>query len=217
MTETAKETTQVEDTTEKEAPVVQESTVITTETGTTASTATTTTQNVAPKPVQKPAVQVSGKTAGMTFEQRMTDLKVSGTTNQKIIVTELDQYVERMRPGRPINGEQGAAYQYSFWLTLQKIISRMPREEFKSLWSLVLAYFHHHAAGVFHERYVYRFAEYWTQSQKHLTDYQRILNLIKLTADPTTLSKNIKQVDISRTLAGFDEEARQRLAGYYQL
>ena len=162
---------------------------------------------------QKPAVQQTG----MSFEDRIAELKVSGTQNQKTVINELEQYIARMKPGMPVDGDKGAKAQYGLWHTLRKILETMPQEEFKNLWMLVMLYFHQHREGVFHERYVFRFSEFWNWSEKDLTAFQRILNLLKLTANPATRNAALKQVNLERSLAdGISEEARQRLVTLYR-
>jgi len=184
--------------------------VVTTATSEVSSNVTTT---VAQAPVQVAGV----KKAGMDFEQRIADLKTNGTPNQKTVIAEIETYLDRMRPGRPLSGDVGASYQFSFWMTLSKIVHRMPHDEFKNLWSLVLSYFHQYRDGAFSDRYIYRFAEFWSQPEKQLNAYQRLVNLIKVTADPLTRERGLRQVSMERTLSeGFDEAARQRIIGFYQ-
>ena len=168
---------------------------------------------VAKAPAQPaPAVQKEP-----SFEDLIQKLKASGTVNQRSLITALEQYVDVLAPGKPIEGDQGARIQYGFWKTISNVLENAPADEFKLLWNILLGFFNAHKDGALHERYVFRFSEFWSQSEAELTAFQRLINLIKLTANPSTRAQSLKQVDLQRTLAeGLSETARQRVLMFYQ-
>ena len=151
------------------------------------------------------------------FEALVASIRAEGTVAGKGLVHAFDLYFETMLPGKPVDPDKGAKAQYAFWRALYTVIHSAPQEEFKVLWNLVLAYFNNHAEDIFHPRYVFRFSESWSASQTELDAFQRLLNLIHLTANPQTRAAGLKQVDLGRSLGDFfTEEDRQRLITFYR-
>ena len=161
-------------------------------------------------------VQETATSGESDFTKAIENLKKTGTSNQRALINSLEMYIERMAPGMPVDNDQGARNQYMLWKTIVNISTNAPINEFKSLWSLLLAYFKEFETGVFHERYIFRFSEFWVQPDAELHGLQRVLNLIKLTCNPATREQGMKQVDLHRTLAdGFSEDARSRIVNFY--
>ena len=151
-----------------------------------------------------------------TIQEYLDDIKVNGTVLQKNLIAALDKYLEDLKPRKPVTVDKGANIQYLFWKTLHSVIENSSQEEFKSLWTIVLAYFNLFKDDAFHERYVYRFAEYWAANEDELSAFQRLLNLIKLTADPKERALGLKQVNVEKSLELiFSEQGRQKLLNFY--
>lgn len=151
-----------------------------------------------------------------TIQEYLDDVKVNGTVLQKNLIAALDKYLEDLKPRKPVTVDKGANLQYLFWKTLHSTIEYSTQEEFKSLWTIVLAYFNLFKDDAFHERYVYRFAEYWAANEDELSAFQRLLNLIKLTADPKERALGLKQVNVEKSLELiFSEQGRQKLLNFY--
>jgi hypothetical protein len=151
------------------------------------------------------------------FQKKMAEIIEKGTPEQSGLIARLNTYLEDMKPGKPMSGDHGVTKQYQLWRTIFNTIEHAPAAQFKSLWSILLAFFHEHADGVFHESYVFRFSEFWKHSKQELDGFQRILNLIKVSADPKTRGETAKQVDLDKTLSQpFTEEGRNRLLGFYK-
>lgn len=166
------------------------------------------------KPVQQPT-QVK-KQNFLNIDDYLIDLKENGTTTQKNLIAALDKYLEDLKPRKPIANNKGADTQYLFWKTLWSVVEHSTQEEFKSLWTIVLAYFDKYKNDAFNERYVYRFAEYWNANVDELTAFQRLLNLIHLTADPKQRSLGLKQVNVDKSLEMiFSEQGRQKVLNFY--
>ncbi len=151
------------------------------------------------------------------LEILLAQMRKEGTQAQKNLIYALDTYVDVMAPGKPMNSETGARYQYTFWKAVQTVIESSPEGEFKRLWSILLAYAEKHKNGVFGDRYLFRFADQWHQSESELTAFQRAMNLVRLTSDPEQRAKGLKQVDLQRSLEEtFTEQGRSRLLNFYQ-
>lgn len=151
------------------------------------------------------------------FQKKMAEITAKGTPEQCGLIAKLNNYLEDMKPGKPMTGENGVVKQFQLWRTIFSTVENAPAEQFKSLWSILLAFFHEYSEGVFHESYVYRFSEHWKHSKQELDGFQRILNLIKVSADPKTRGETTKQVNLDKALSQpFSEEGRNRLLGFYK-
>lgn len=181
----------------------------------------------APAPKAAPVVSAPQKTAPVVslkqpaaaegFRALIEKMKTDGTKDEKKLIANIEQYMQRMAPGQPMGGDDGARNQHALWKVIQGLVERAPQEEFRKLWNILLGYFEESKDGVFGDRYIFRFAESWHHSEAELTAFQRILNVIKLTSNANERSKGLRQVDLGRSLeTGFSEEARQRLLSFYQ-
>ena len=150
------------------------------------------------------------------FEAWVAQVKAEGTKAQKTLIGNIEIYMRAMQPGMTITGEAGAKQQFQFWNVIRNVVETSPEEEFRRLWTTLLRFFHQFRDGVFHDRYIFRFAEYWTQDPVQLSSYQQVLNMIKLTADPANRAKGLKQVSLDRTLEGsFNPQGKQRIMTFY--
>lgn len=164
---------------------------------------------------QEPIVEQCQDVILTEFDKLLASCR-EGTVAQQNLVAAIERYMDNMKPGKPIAPENGARQQFSLFKIIQGVVNNTSQEEFKKLWAVILAFFNEYKEGVFSDRYIFRFAEYWHHDPKDLAAFQRIINLIKITADPETRSVGLKQVDLTRTLEeGFSEEGRQKVVGFY--
>ncbi len=171
----------------------------------------------APKVVAPAVVKTAEPAKAGDFESRIANLKLTGTSEEKGLIYTFEAYIEGMRPGVPVSGEKGNQFQYTLWRALFNIIHNAPVAQFKTLWQLVLEYFKVYHGSVFDDRYLNRFSEFWKQNRKELDGFQRLLNLIKLTANPATREQGLKQVDLDKTLSAvFSDEGRNRVISFYK-
>lgn len=181
-------------------------------------TAAVTEQAAAAVAIVTPPVIESTETQDPTeFETFVSQIKELKSNHVKQLVATIEQYMIDMKPGRVIDFNAGARSQYQFWKSIEQIVEQSPEDEFRRLWSILLAYFNEYKSGVFNTRYVFRFSEYWHQGEEQLQSFQCMLNLIILTCDPATRADGLKRVDLNRTLAKtFTEMGRQRIVGFYR-
>lgn len=190
----------VDNTAIQQAPVTQQQTAVA----------------VATTPVA-PVVQDTSPAAPSDFEATVAKLKSEGTGAQKATILGIEQYIDNMKPGKPLQHHDGAMHQYRFWKLISHLLETAPQEEFRKLWAILLLHAKQHSEGVFADRYVFRFAEHWSQNVAELNAFQRIINIIRLTADPEKRAAGLKQVDLNRSMEeGFTETARQRLISFYK-
>jgi hypothetical protein len=144
-------------------------------------------------------------------------IKAKGTLHEQSLVTSLDNYVSKMSPRIPNTSEAGVKHQYSLWKAIQSVAETAPKEQFNSLWNIILTYFRLHKDGVFGDRYLYRFIEQWQWDEKDLEAMKNIFNLLQLTADPVERKKNLSLVSLEKTLSvGIYDEARDRITLFYK-
>lgn len=141
----------------------------------------------------------------------------SGSDAAKKLVATLESYIGAMRPGLPVTAEKGNQQQQALWFAIRNTVENSKPEDFRQLWFIILSYFHHHKNGALGPRHLFRFAESWNRSLEDLKGFQKILNIIRLTADPEERESGLKQVDIASNLQdGFTEEGRSRVVQYYK-
>lgn len=167
--------------------------------------------------VEAPVVEQATEVVQDNFEATFDKIAQTGSTHEKALINALKTYVSTMAPGQTMDPDAGASRQYHLWMSLRSVIQAAPEQEFKRLWSIVLAFAEKYKDAAFGERYVMRFAEYWRQDTDELTAFQRLINLIKLTCDPQTREKGLRQVDLTRSLdKGLSEQGRSRIISFYQ-
>lgn len=168
------------------------------------------------KPIEVKQTKVEHE-AISDFLSKVEEMKVSGTSAQKILIASIEKYLSDMAPGKQVEVNAGARSQYSLWKAISYVVETAPSEEFKKLWSILLAFFEEYKDKAFHDRYVFRFSEYWMWPLTELNGLHRIINIIKLTSNAKERTKGLKQVDLDRSLAeGFSDEARQKLISFYR-
>lgn len=164
-----------------------------------------------------PEVKEIPKPVPTTFQAKIAELKQSGTSNQKAVISSLETYIATMNPSMVVTEDNGAKQQYNLFKAIHNVLENSPPDEFKKTWNIILAFFNEYKNTVFSDRYIYRFSEYWQWSEDHLTAFQRLINIIKLTCEPSTRTAGLRHVDLDRSLAvGISDNARQKVTNFYK-
>lgn len=183
--------------------------------------ANVTKENASPVQVSERQPDVIQKTV---FESKIEQFRQKGTEEQKRLISALDKYVQDTFPfekngvtPRSISDAVGGNAQHMLFQAIFHVIERTNDEEFKKLWNIILAYFDNYGNTVFNGRWVYRWAYAWSWGEEKLDLFQRLINLLMITADPNTRRKSLRTVDISRTVEeNLSEEGRNRVIAFYQ-
>lgn len=163
--------------------------------------------------VANPIVTETRATEPTEIEAYFESIRKDGAPELKNLLLALEQYAINMAPGKPVPTEAGAKHQYGLWRAIYSV-TLLPMDKFRKAWNLLLAF--SLTNRVFELRYIFRFSEYWTWSTDELDAFQRIINLIKLTAKPDERQIGLKQVSLDRTLEkGFTQEAKQNIIAFY--
>lgn len=163
-------------------------------------------------------VQTSVGTIAQVVVKEAPDEKQVLSAMSDIVNYNLNQYVQKMRPGIEMTSVQGALFQKSLWRSLQTMIEKSTDEEFAAVYSSALAIFKENAAGAFNDLYVMRFMSDVQLDKDEIFAFQAIVNLMNKTADAAQRATMLRQVDMSRTLSrSFSESGRQRVLAYYNM
>lgn len=177
----------------------------------------------APAPTPAPKVMVKEKTAvakpvtdtSSTAQAEFDRLLGQVPAVRRAPIQRLQEYIDMMHPKRPLSVEEGVRHQVALFKTIQNVINRED-EYFRPLFSAILALFDLHKAGVFHETNVFRFMDNITLPDNERKAFQRLINLIKVTAAKSSRSTAIKQVNLQDSLRfGLTDEGRQRVNDFF--
>lgn len=138
--------------------------------------------------------------------------------NAQLVLSTVVEYVTTMHPKRPVEPAKMLRQQTALYRALTTAINRLEAEEFTTVWGWLLQQFSLYRKGVFAERYVFRGFEDIALPESDRKAFQRLLNLIVLTADPKSRPIALRQVDMGKTLElGVTEPGRQRLHAFYNV
>lgn len=173
-------------------------------------------QEPKPEPVKKEKPVPSTRKAA-------TPITTGGKENEislEIIEQNMREYVDAMRPGRALRENEGAMNQVKLYRTVQMVL-RQKGSNFQRAYGFLLNFVHEHRKSVFNEMYVFRFFDS-REMRSSLPSgerrrFERILNLLLTTCNPSTRAKSLEQVDIDATMESFkDPEMHQRVLGFYK-
>ena len=126
----------------------------------------------------------------------------------------IQDYIKAMAYRKPVSVEDGSRAQVALYRTLTGIINNLG-EDFNVVFAAVLAEFDNHRDGVFHETHAFRFMETVNLQERDRKVFQRLLNLMKHTADVKGREVALRQIDLTKTLDGFSEQSKQKVLSFY--
>jgi hypothetical protein len=164
-----------------------------------------------PTPV-KPAAPLLPEIAAI-FEKAKGEATAAG----KMILDQLEAYIAEMAPKKLQTQANEVRWQVQLYRVLSNTANRLD-DDFFLVWNTILKVFHAQKDGVFHEAYVFRSMQHITLPPNDQAAFQRLLNLVKITANPAGRQAATKQVDFKRTLEhGVTEAGRQKLLNFYNI
>lgn len=129
-------------------------------------------------------------------------------------IISIKNYMEMMKPGRPMDPKAGAANQVNLYRAMQAIVNK-DTEHFEALFTAMLRMFEHGAQGVFHETYVYRFAEHVVMNAEEIKAWQKMVNLFKVMGPVDGRDLARKAVSIEQSVVHLAEGAKSRILAYF--
>jgi hypothetical protein len=127
----------------------------------------------------------------------------------------LNEYLEKMTPGRAHHGNEGELLQLKLYRTIQTIL-RLEGSEFTTAFGWLLSVVNSNRQGVFNERYIYRYFDAINLTNPERRNFERVINMLITTCNPATRTLSLKQVDIDATMQGFKSPLmHQRVTAFY--
>lgn len=126
----------------------------------------------------------------------------------------IKNYMEMMKPGRPMDPKTGAQNQVNLYRAMMAIVTK-DTEHFEQLFTAMLRMFEHGAQGVFHEIYVYRFAEHVVLNPEEIKAWQKMVNLFKVMGPVDGRDLARKAVSIEQSVSHLAETAKNRILAYF--
>lgn len=149
-----------------------------------------------------------------SFESLIAKEKQTGTAASIGLIVLLEGYVTEMAPGRITRPAVILKNQEGLYDQIVYLLERAPVQEFKRLWSILIAFAREYADGAFSAVYYSRGAKEWRRSPQQYHNLTLILNLVQASA--ADMASVNQQVSVNSVVAnGFTEDARGRLLGYY--
>jgi hypothetical protein len=158
-----------------------------------------------------------------------SDRPVSGTNKEiidsvignvgpmaKLYLNAIGEYMETMKPRRPVDVATGARHQVELYRALTGIINRL-EDDFVPTFSTVLRLFEENNKGVFAESHVFRYFEAVSLNDGDRKSFMRIINLLKIAAPVKGREQAMRQVDFVNSLSheSITEPGRQRVAAFF--
>jgi hypothetical protein len=166
---------------------------------------------VTPTPV-KPAAPVLAE-----IDALIEKAQAEASTYGKMVLEQLKGYIDSMAPKKLLSTADTVRWQVQLYRVLSNTVNRLD-DDFFLVWGTILKAFHSQKDGVFHESYVFRAMEHVTLSKEDQAAFQRLLNLVKLTASLQGRQAATRQVDFKKTLEfGVNEAGKQKLFNFYNV
>lgn len=128
----------------------------------------------------------------------------------------IDDYISKMGPNIPVNEEEGARNQVTLYRAIISLINGS-HEDFNAAFLALLNKFNEHKDTVFNELSIYRFYEAMMLPKTERDSFQRLINMLLLTADPKSRLIGIKQINFEPTLSGLTAEGRQNVMNFFNV
>jgi hypothetical protein len=168
-----------------------------------------------PTPVSTPPAPGFIQTGISDVDQIVENLMKDTSTEAKIVINTIKEYLLAMKPGKPLTVKQGTAYQVSFYNALLTAINKIEKD-FRPTMQSILALLHAHKDGAFRETHVFRFIEHVQLSSEHRMGFRKITTLLKTLANPATRQDLLRQMNFDPLLKyGLTERGRTKLAAFF--
>lgn len=139
------------------------------------------------------------------------------TQRGNFVLIELDEYEKRMNPKAPMDSATGARLQASLYRALLKTINELDTD-FAVVFTEILRRFRVNTNNIYKTENVFRFMEDVALGEKDRKAFQRILNLLMITAPVNGRATVLRQVSLVKSFEfSVNEAGRQRVAAYFGL
>lgn len=137
------------------------------------------------------------------------------STSGQLILSQLQDYIGAMHPRKPQTSTTINAHQVRLFRLIQNTINNLD-EDFRPVFGHILVTFDALKDSVFHEAAVFRHMDNITLSSTDRTAFERLLNLIKMTADVKGRELAARQVNFTKSLeAGITPAGREKILRFF--
>lgn len=138
------------------------------------------------------------------------------TKTEMIVRDTIQQYLEDVKPGRPVQAEFINRNQLMLWRLILRVIEAPDDTEFEKGFTLLVAYFRANRKGALGEYHVFRGMDTITLDQDTTAAFQRALNLLIICATVSGPKEAGRHADLGRSLPEgvYSDNARNRLLGF---
>jgi len=165
---------------------------------------------ITPEVLVPPVVVVSPSPVDTNTDPMATISLVGKMAYQNIL-----DYMVAMAPKKPIQIETGCRHQTRLYSSILSIINNLD-SDFNTAYGALLKLVHDNRDGVFHETQIFRFMEHIALPANDRKAFTRLINLMKVTADPKGRELSLKQVSLKNSLEfGITESGLQRMMAFY--
>lgn len=149
-------------------------------------------------------------------EVMSTKEEIQSRSQQAImVISSIEQYISDMAPRKPVTQTSIDMNQVKLYRAIQMCINNLD-SEFKEIYTKILSMFEEHKGGAFRETHVFRGADTMPLPEDDRKAFHRLINLLKVTANPQSRSIALKQVDLqASTQYGITEVGRNRILAFY--
>ena len=152
------------------------------------------------------------------FEKYEEQILTDGVEHEKNLVLSLKDYLQEMKPKKPIHFTDGLLKQKQLLESIKGVLRIQDKQHFKKCWKILINYFSHHSkhGHAFHETYINRFTEHWSTGPDQLNAFRNLTHLLRETAQKgiNNVHKTVSLENITKSQY-FTEEERSKLLEFY--
>jgi len=128
-----------------------------------------------------------------------------------VIEDRLKGYIVTMTPGKTVSETEILKQQRVLWTGVFKAVLSISPQHFGEAWALVLRYVNAESKGCFDMAYRNRMVNEAIVDRNERRQFERLMHLACVTADPKARSLSLKQIDLGLVLATLNDERQRQL------
>ena len=103
----------------------------------------------------------------------------------------------------------------SLFKAIKSCFAAASQEVFNAEFGTVLNFFNKNKDGIFNEKFIFRFPEYWPGSATEFVTFRRLVFVILETANVQTRKKKILDINLDMVTENLTETQKTRLVNFY--
>lgn len=168
------------------------------------------------KPVTEEPAPKKGRKDRASFDQKVKAALEGDNQMVRMVLTNLQTYLERMQPGQLRSQDELGTAQLLLWRTI--VLSMENEADFKECFDWLVAFAKEYGdeGEAFHDNYLFRGMEAINLDSKTVNHFQAMLCLLQLLGRSKSKAEVKKLIDLDRVLNEeiFSNDARNRVMQY---